>query len=119
MLNAALSLSGFDTGNRHHNAYAAANVVDTFYDFFRTRLGQHVASLNSVTGRPRQFFSSADKGTELNQRQVINMTLFDVDGKSINVHLSAHLIMKSIWVKEKLKNPLHVHCWSIITSNLL
>ena len=27
--------------------------------------------------------------------------------------------MKSIWVKEKLKNPLHVHCWCIITSNLL
>ena len=92
LLNAALSLCGFETGNRHHNADAAASVVDTFYDFFRTRLGQHVASLNSVTGRPRQFFSSADKGTELNQRQVINMTLFDVDGKSINVHLSAHLI---------------------------
>ena len=92
MLNAALSLCGFDIGNRHHNADAAASVVDTFYDFFRTRLGQHVASLNPVTGRPRQFFSSADKGTEVNQRQVINMTLFDVDGKSINVHLSAHLI---------------------------
>ena len=57
---------GFDVGNRHHNADGAASVVDTLYDFFRTRLGQHVVSLNPVTGRPRQFFSSSDKGTEVN-----------------------------------------------------
>ena len=35
---------------------------------------------------------AADKATEVNQRQVINMTMYDKDGRSMNIHLTAHLI---------------------------
>ena len=92
ILNVALSLSAFAIGNRHHGEKAAAAAVDMFYDFFFKRLSRFVATLNPCTNRPRLIFTSADKGTELNQRQVINMTMYDVDGRSINIHLTAHLI---------------------------
>ena len=92
ILNVALSLSAFAIGNRHHGEKAAAAAVDMFYDFFFNRLSRFVTSVNPCTSRPRLIFTSADKGTELNQRQVINMTMYDVDGRSINIHLTAHLI---------------------------
>ena len=92
ILNVALSLCGFAIGNRHHGKTAAAAAIDMFYDFFFDRLRRFVTSINPCTNRPRLIFTSADKGTELNQRQVINLTMYDKDGKAINIHLTAHLI---------------------------
>lgn len=92
LINVALSLCGFQIGNQHHNEFAAAYAVDTFYDIFYRKLSSYVCSMNPCTGRPRQIWTSADKGTEVNQRQVINMTMYDKDGRSMNIHLTAHLI---------------------------
>jgi len=73
-LYAALKLCKFNIGNSFHNEYAAAKVFDCFFDYFWGRLSRYVCSVNPCTGRPRQIFTSADKGTSLNQRQVINLT---------------------------------------------
>ena len=92
LIHAALSLCGFPIGNQNHTRFAAAFAVDTFYDVFFRKLSKFVCSMNPCTGRPRQIWTSADKGTEINQRQVINLTIYDSDGRSINIHLTAHLI---------------------------
>ena len=89
---AALYLCGFPIGNQHHSGAGAAACRDTMYDVGLKKLKQFIVSFNPCTLRPRRFFTTADKGTEVNQRQVINLHAFDIDGRLKKIHGAAHLI---------------------------
>ena len=89
---ATLHLCNYELGHRHHNDHAVASACDTVYDFLIERLQHFLSSKNECTGRPRCFGITADKGTEVNQRQVINIHVFDLDGKLLSIQLAAHLI---------------------------
>ena len=88
----ALYLCGYPIGNQHHSADAAAACRDTMYDVELNKLQQFIVSSNPCTLRPRRFFTTADKGTEVNQRQVINLHTYDLDGRLRKIHGTAHLI---------------------------
>ena len=88
----SLFLCGFEIGNRNVDDHAAAAACDTYYDYFFGNLSKHICDTNVCTGRKRCFGITADKGTEVNQRQVINIHCFDVDGKLVSVQLAAHII---------------------------
>ena len=87
-----LKESGFEVGNRNHDQKAAAAACDCMYDTVFNRLRSYFASTNPCTNQSRKFSTSADKGTELQQRQVINIHVFDADGRLISLHLTAHLV---------------------------
>ena len=89
---ATLYLCNYELGQRHHNDKAVASACDTVYDFLNERLKHFLSTKNECTGRARCFGITADKGTEVNQRQVINIHVFDLDGKLVTVQLAAHLI---------------------------
>ena len=72
--------------------HSGADACDTFYDYIFDNVSKHICSINACTGRGRSFGITADKGTEVNQRQVINIHCFDVDGKLVCVQLAAHII---------------------------
>ena len=87
-----LHLCGFEIGNRNMTEHSGADACDTFYDYIFDNLSNYICSFNPCTGRGRCFGITADKGTEVNQRQVINIHFFDVDGKLVCIQLAAHII---------------------------
>ena len=87
-----LHLCGFEIGNRNMTEHSGADACDTFYDYIFDNVSKHICSINACTGRGRSFGITADKGTEVNQRQVINIHCFDVDGKLVCIQLAAHII---------------------------
>ena len=80
-----LHLCGFEIGNRNMTEHSGADACDTFYDYIFDNVSKHICSINGCTGRGKSFGITADKGTEVNQRQVINIHCFDVDGKLLCV----------------------------------
>lgn len=87
-----LHLCDFEVGNRNMSHHAAAAACDTFYDYIFANVSKHFCSHSPSTNRARCFGITADKGTEVNQRQVINIHSFDVDGKLVSIQLAAHII---------------------------
>ena len=87
-----MHLCEYPIGNMHHQEWSTASAQDAMYDTLFRKVQKFMATNNPCTNRPRQFFTTADKGTELNQRQVINIHLYDVDGRLKKIHGTAHLI---------------------------
>ena len=83
---------GFDIGNRNHDEKAAAAACDCMYDTLFGKVRRFFSTPNPCTKRDRKFSTSADKGTELQQRQVINFHAYDTDGRLVVIHLTAHII---------------------------
>ena len=83
---------GFDIGNRNHDEKAAAAACDCMYDTLFGKVRRFFSTPNPFTKRYRKFSTSADKGTELQQRQVINFHAYDTDGRLVVIHLTAHII---------------------------
>ena len=110
-----LFLCGFEIGNRNVDRNAASFVCDTLYDYFFDNVSDHISSINSCTGRKRSFGITADKGTEVNQRQVINIHCFDIDGKLVTAQLAAHLIneidISEDSAEESTAKALLAHIW--------
>ena len=73
---ATLYLCNYELGQRHHNDKAVASACDTVYDFLNERLKHFLSTKNECTGRPRCSGITADKGTEVIQRQVIAIHVF-------------------------------------------
>ena len=71
---------------------ATPDAGDCMYDVNFEKLKIFMSSPNPCTNRPRDFFTTADKGTEVNQRQVINIHTYDTDGRLKKIHYMCHLI---------------------------
>ena len=69
----------------HHSS--ATLCIITFLTMFPTI---YLPSIHALV--ESVFGITADKGTEVNQRQVINIHCFDIDGKLVTAQLAAHII---------------------------
>jgi hypothetical protein len=88
-----LFLQGFDIGNRHQTAKAAALAVDAIYAAMVERFSEYIKSTNPSTGRRRHFHISLDKMTFYQlQRQIINIRFLDSNGKVILCNLTSGII---------------------------
>ena len=97
---------GFDIGNRNHDEKAAAAACDCMYDTLFGKVRRFFSTPNPCTKRDQKFSTLADKGTELQQRQVINFHAYDTDGRLVVLHLTAHLITKLTSLTKKPRKPL-------------
>ena len=91
-LYSALFLCDYPIGNKLHGKDATPDARDCMYDVNFEKLKIFMSSPNPCTNRPRDFFTTADKGTEVNQRQVINIHTYDTDGRLKKIHYMCHLI---------------------------
>ena len=86
-------VSSYAEIQRNVHQKTAAQAVDIFYELFVVWLREHLHSSNPVTGRPRHFHLSADKGTVGNiTRQIVNIRYIDTTGVPVVTNLSVDVI---------------------------